>query len=231
MHASGKQNVAVAGFPVGAAPSDTEVVARVCAGDVELFEVLMRRHNRRVYRAIRSVLREEADVEDAMQEAYVSAFQHLDQYQGSAAFSTWLVRIAYNTALARVRARRPLTTVSDEREENTMLTSADVPEPERRASAREAAVLLERALDTLPELYRTVFVLREVEEMDTAECAGVLGVSEDVVKTRLHRARGALRERLLQVVGQGAGEAFHFEAPRCDRVVAGVFARLRSGRP
>jgi RNA polymerase sigma-70 factor (ECF subfamily) len=164
-----------------------------------------------------------------MQEAYVSAFQHLDQFQGSAAFSTWLVRIAVNTALARVRARRPMAAVSDEHEEDTMSMTPEVPEPERRAAAREAAALLERALDTLPELYRTVFVLREVEEMDTAECASALGVTEDVVKTRLHRARAALREQLLQVVGEGAAEAFHFEAPRCDRVVAGVFARLRLG--
>lgn len=211
-----------------AAPDDVDVVARAQAGDAAMFETLMRRHNRRVYRAIRSILSDEADVEDAMQEAYVSAFQHLDQFQGSSSFATWMVRIAINAALARVRAQRRLRLVPDEASalEGGVMSAQAWEHPERRARAHEAQRLLERAVDALPEMYRTVFVLREVEQMDTGETAAALGVSEDVVKTRLHRARAALREQLLQIVGERAADAFDFEAPRCDRVVHGVFARL-----
>lgn len=208
-------------------PSDPEVVRRVLQGDVALFELLMRRHNRVVYRSIRSILRDEADVEDAMQDAYVSAFEHLDQFNGQAAFSTWIVRIAINTALARVRAHGRLRLVSsDSLEGEPMIHPTEVPEPERSASSREAATLLEHALDAIPELYRTVFVLREVEQLDTAQTAEVLGVNDDVVKTRLHRARTALREQLLNLVGGAAKDAFDFQAPRCDRVAHAVMARI-----
>jgi RNA polymerase sigma-70 factor (ECF subfamily) len=213
---------------VVAGPPDAEVVRRVRAGDGALFELLMRRHNRRVYRAIRSILRGEADVEDAMQEAYVSAFEHLAQFNGQSSFSTWLTRIAVNTALMRVRSgRRRLTLVtSDSPEEETMPDPIEVPEPERQAASRETAAILEHALDAIPELYRTVFVLREVEQLDTSETAAVLGVGDDVVKTRLHRARTALREQLLTMVGGTAKDAFDFQAPRCDRVVRAVLARI-----
>lgn len=214
-----------------AGPPDAEVVRRVRAGDVALFELLMRRHNRRVYRTIRSILRDEADVEDAMQEAYVSAFEHLEQFNGQSSFSTWLVRIALNAALMKVRSRGRLRLVSSDGvldEEAAMADPIQVPGPERQAASRETAAILEHALDAIPELYRTVFVLREVEQLDTSETAAALGVNDDVVKTRLRRARVALREQLLLRVGAAAREAFDFQAPRCDRVVHAVLARLQS---
>ena len=135
-------------------------------------------------------------------------------------------------ALMRVRSsQRRLTLVSsDSPEEEKMSDPIEVPGPERQAASRETAAILEHALDSIPEFYRTVFVLREVEQLDTAETAAVLGVGDDVVKTRLHRARTALREQLLAMVGGTARDAFDFQAPRCDRVVHAVLARLASGR-
>jgi RNA polymerase sigma-70 factor (ECF subfamily) len=211
------------------APSDAEVVRRVLAGERALFEILMRRHNQRLYRTIRAILRDEAEVEDAMQQAYVSAYAHLAQFAGDASFSTWLTRIAVNEALGRLRRRAPLASLDETPETQVMSFDPSRDDPELRVARREASELLEAAVDELPAGYRTVFMLREVEGLSTAETAAALGVSEDVVKVRLHRARGALREALFERVGGAAREAFPFYAPRCDRVVAGVMARIGGG--
>jgi RNA polymerase sigma-70 factor (ECF subfamily) len=212
--------------------SDEQIVERVLAGDVALFEILMRRNNTRVYRTIRSFLRDESEVEDAMQATYVLAYSNLGSFRGGARFSTWLSRIAANEALGRLRRDRLRPTVGlSVLEEHAMSFDATTPStPEAYASRREAAAFLERVIDSLPEMYRVVFVLREVEGMDTAETASALDVSEEVVKTRLHRARAALRDRLERVVGAAAGEAFGFHASRCDRVVANVMRQITAGR-
>lgn len=206
--------------------SDAEVVRRVVTGDKASFEILMRRHNTRVWRAIRSVLRDDAEAEDAMQQAWLSAYLHLPQFQGGSAFSTWLTRIALNEGLARLRRRNPLALAAELPEDAMDSTLPPVVDPERRAAGRQLAALLEEALDALPLNHRTVIMLREVQGLSTAEAADVLGVSEEVVKVRLHRAKGALREALYERTGEAAGEAFSFLAPRCDRMVAAVFARL-----
>lgn len=216
----------------GGAPqlSDEELVSRVRSGEVALFEVLMRRNNPRVYHAIRSILRDEGEVEDAMQQAYLDAFLHLDQFAGGAAFSTWLTRIAVNEALGRLRGRARLVLVGEgeaEPDGSTEDFMRSPPEtPEERAAVREATALLERAVDDLPQSYRTVFMLREVEGLSTAETGQALGLTEETVKMRLHRGRLALKDALLQVAGQAATSAFPFFAPRCDRVVAKVMALL-----
>lgn len=202
--------------------SDEAIAARVLAGEVDRFEVLMRRHNQRIYRAVRSILRDESEVEEVMQQAYVSAYQHLDQFRGGARFSTWLTRIAVHEALCRVRRARPLVAIDGGGE--TM--AAEGPSPEERAAGRELVALLESALDELHENYRSVFVLREVEGLTTAEVAESLQISEDAVKQRLHRAKDQLRQRLAARVEAQAGGAFRFEAPRCNRVVAAVLARI-----
>lgn len=213
------------------APADGEVVARVLGGDVALFEVLMRRHNPRLYRAIRSVLRDEAEVEDAMQQAYLQAYAHLAEFQGHAAFSTWLVRIGVNEALMRLRGRDRLVPLADLRGEDgegADLEVEDVTEtgPEDAAVAREARALLEEAVDRLPLHLRTVYVLRELEQLSTAEVATALELGDEAVKVRLHRARLALRGLIAERVGHSAPEAFGFLAPRCDRVVAAVLAAI-----
>jgi RNA polymerase sigma-70 factor, ECF subfamily len=208
--------------------SDEEVVRRVCAGEVALFEVLMRRHNQRVYRAARAILRDEAEAEDVMQQAYVNAYTHLGQFTGRARFSTWLLRIATYEALARVRRRSRITEIE------AMTESGDGggilhdrgPNPERQAFIGELRRTLEGGVDALPEAYRSVFVLRDVEGLSTAETAECLGLSEDVVKTRLVRARAQLRRQVSEQIGRSVRDLFTFEAPRCDRIVAAVLAMI-----
>ncbi len=206
--------------------SDEEIVARVLEGEVALFELIMRRYNQRLYRVARAILRDDSEAEDVMQDAYVRAYQHLSQFQGRARFSTWLTRIAIHEALARVR-RRQRWPESLEPEESSMPSlSSAAPDPEYRASSSELQQLLEAAILKLPEAYRTVLVLRDVEEMSTAETAEAMGLSEENVKVRLHRAHGMLRRALFERVGASSTTAFLFNAARCDRVVSNVFARL-----
>lgn len=211
-------------------PSDEELARRVGAGETALFEVLMRRCNARVYRAVRALVRDEDEAEDVMQQAYVLAFTHLDQFQGSARFSTWLIRIAVNEALQHLRKRSRLVAIDGgtdaELEAGMKLLERDTPDPERQTSERELSRLLEATIDALPVPYRMVFMLREVDGLSTAETAEVLSVTQDVVKTRLHRARALLRDALETRLGGQLQEVFAFQAPRCDRVVAAVMARL-----
>jgi RNA polymerase sigma-70 factor (ECF subfamily) len=205
---------------------DAEIVRRVVQGDVDLFEVLMRRHNPLVYRTIRAILRDEAEVEDAMQQAYLRAYSHLRDFEGHAAFSTWLLRIAINEALGRVRSGARLTVVDEIPESEEPLMKEPEESPEQRASVREAVALVEEAVDALPAHHRTVFMLRHVQGLSTAEVAEGLGISEESVRIRLYRAHTAVREALFSRVRTSAREAFPFLAPRCDRVVAGVLGRI-----
>jgi RNA polymerase sigma-70 factor (ECF subfamily) len=201
--------------------TDDRIVERVRAGDAHLFELLMRRHNERLYRAVRSILRNEAEAEDAMQAAYLHAFAHLRDFEGRSSFATWLTRIAINEAFAR--RRRALRTVDTEEEPDL---PADTRSPEESTSDVESRRLLTRAIETLPEHYRTVFVLRQVQELSIEETATCLDVEPATVKTRLHRARALLRRRLLAELDPASRRVLPFEAPRCDRVVAAVLARI-----
>ena len=217
-----------------AALSDSDVVARVRAGESGLFEILMRRHNQRVYRAVRSVVREEADVEDVMQQAYVNAFTHLHQFEDRSQFSTWLIRIALNEAFGRRRklqlseslARTGSGAVGDDREAFMETLTAPGADPERQAYGQELRRALEEAVDALPETYRTVFMLRDVEGLSTSETGAGLGLGDEAVKTRLHRARAMIRRAVTVRLGEAAAGAFEFHAPRCDRVVSAVLARV-----
>jgi RNA polymerase sigma-70 factor (ECF subfamily) len=217
----------------GRAPAleDAEVVRRVLAGEVELFEVLVRRHDRRVYRTARGILRDEDEAEDAMQAAWVSAYQHLREYAGASAFSTWIVRIAANEALGRLRKRTRLVALDETEDEGGGIMDPRAENPEERAAAHEAIRLVERAVDGLAPGYRSVFMLRDVEQLSTAETAEALGLREDAVKVRLHRARGMLRRALGETVAQAAPEAFQFLAPRCDRMVSRVMTAIAALPP
>ena len=211
--------------------SDAEIIQQVLAGNTALFELLMRRYNERIYRAARSIVRDEQEAEDVMQQAYVNAFTHLRQFNGSAQFSTWLTRIAINEALARVRRQGRYEALDDDLSNvEPFMSTNPVPNPERQAFVGELRGLLEWAIDTLPDGMREVFVLRDVEGLSTAEVAESLEVSEDVVKTRLSRGRAALRRALLERTGASAPEAFRFYRPRCDRVVQQVLARIADQR-
>ncbi len=212
--------------------SDAQAIQQVLDGNTAMFELLMRRYNERVYRAARSIMRNEQEAEDVMQQAYVNAFTHLRQFNGSAQFPTWLTRIAINEALARVRRQGRYETFNDDLSNmEPFMPGTPTPSPERQAFAGELRGLLEWAIDALPDGMREVFVLREVEGLNTNEVAECLGVSADVVKTRLSRGRAALRRMLMERTGATAPEAFRFYRPRCDRVVAGVLARIGGERP
>jgi RNA polymerase sigma-70 factor (ECF subfamily) len=207
--------------------SDEDIVSRVVDGDTPLFEVLMRRHNQRIYRTARAILRDEREAEDVMQEAYVNAYAHLEQFDGRARFSTWLTKIAVYEALARARRRKRYESL-DEAPVETFTTSSSLPDPEQQAFGRELGRLIESAVDRLGDGYREVFMLRQVEGLSTAETADVLGVSQDVVKTRFSRARHALQRDLLDRTSAGSADVFTFGQARCDRLVAAVLARIGS---
>ena len=207
--------------------SDEAIVPRILAGEPHLFEILMRRHNERVYRAARAIVRDEREAEDVMQEAYVNAYTHLAQFDGRAKFSTWLTKIAVYEALGRARRQGRYESLEESTLE-TFMPGTSSPDPERQAFGRELGALIESAVDGLGNGYREVFMLRQVEGMSTAETAEALGVSEDVVKTRFSRARHAIQRDLLDRTGAASATAFTFGLARCDRVVAAVMARLPS---
>jgi len=209
--------------------SDSEVADRVAGGERGLFEILMRRHNQRIYRVVRAVLRDERDVEDVMQQAYINAFVHLHQFERRSQFSTWLTRIALNEAFARRKKTQATddSAIHDERSGELMNSiPSSLPDPERQAYAGELTRALEQAIDTLPETYRVVFMLRDVEGLSTLETAEGLGLGDEAVKTRLHRARAMVRRAVTERLGEQVPQAFQFHAPRCDRVVAAVLAHI-----
>jgi RNA polymerase sigma-70 factor (ECF subfamily) len=210
---------------VGLAPDDDEVVARVRAGDRLLFEVLMRRHNRTVFRAARAILRSDDEAEDVMQHAYVRAFEHLSEYEGRSRFSTWLTRIAIYEAFARLRRRERVALLEDSADAGQAMVDAQA-SPEQRVGDAELRVITEAAIDDLPQDFRVVFVLRAVEQMSVADVAASLGIPEDTVKTRYFRARQRLRRSLLERLDASAERTYEFYLDRCDRVVLAVFARL-----
>src|SRR6267378_761607 len=208
--------------------TDEEVVGRIRAGDTALYEIIMRRYNQRLYRVGRAILRDDAEAEDVMQDDYVRAYQHIDQFSGRAPFSAWLTRIAVHEALGRLRLRKRDQHLDDTEDDgelrmNIVETS---PDPEQNASRVELGQLLEEALLGLPEQYRTVVMLRDVEDLSTSETAAALDLTEQNVKVRLHRGHAMLRGWLFARVGPEAKKAFPFMGVRCDRVVHGVFARL-----
>lgn len=207
-----------------AALTDAEVVARVLDGDQPLFELLMRRYNRRLFRCAWSVLRDEALAQDAVQEAYLVAFQHLQQFRGPAGFGAWLARIAVRQAGRLAAKRGDLELVADP------AGVAREGGPDRTERRREVAQELEIAISALPQNFRLVFVLREIEELSIDETAAVLEVSVGTVKSRLNRAKQTLRQLLgpdlgVETLGLEV-EPLPFAGARCDAIVATVFARL-----
>jgi RNA polymerase sigma-70 factor, ECF subfamily len=207
--------------------TDADIVARVRSGETALFEVIMRRHNQRLFRAARAIVRNDTEAEDVMQESYVLSYEHLAQFEGRASLATWLTRIAVNEALGRLRRGRRVESIESTRapEAIHMVTPSST-SPEQETSDRELCALLERAVDRLSEDARTVFVLRAVEGMSGAETAECLGITEENVKTRLHRARASIQENLIDHADRVAPKSFAFHLARCDRVVAAVLARI-----
>jgi RNA polymerase sigma-70 factor (ECF subfamily) len=213
--------------PAAAADSDEALVARVRAGDTAQFEQLMRRHNQRVFRTARAIVRDDAEAEDVAQEAWVLAFAHLHTFAGRSAFSTWLTRIVINESFARLRRQRRAGVSLDEGAPMPAALADTASSPERDAYRRELAGLLEQAIDGLSVGPRAVFVLRMVEQLSVTETAELLGLTEEAVRTRLHRARNALRRDLLSRADAEVTTAFAFAGDRCNRITAAVMARIR----
>jgi RNA polymerase sigma-70 factor (ECF subfamily) len=216
-------------------PDDAELARRIGQRDERAFEAMMRRHNRMLYRLARSILKEEADAEDAVQEAYLAAYRNIASFRGGSRLSTWLGRIVINEALARLRKQKhaavivPFATVErgEPRIEEDEMADDRTEPPEAAAMRAELRRLLERKIDDLPAQFRTVFVLRDVEELSVEETAECLNVAAATVRTRAFRARALLRESLAQEVGVATVNAFGFAGERCDRIVAAVLDRLR----
>jgi len=209
--------------------ADAEVVERVRAGETGLYELLMRRYNQRLFRVIRSVVINDAEAEDVLQEAWVRAYEHLDQFAGRASFPTWVTRIAYYEALARTRKGKrwiPLENPEGEIMPAANRIQSTSETPESQAMRSQLGQMLETAVDALPENYRSVFMLREVEQLSTIETAECLGLSEEAVKTRLHRSRALLRSELEKHIGPAVAQAHSFLGVRCDRTVARVLERI-----
>jgi RNA polymerase sigma-70 factor (ECF subfamily) len=211
----------------GLEPADEDIVRRVLAGDVASFELIMRRYNQRVFRIVRSILGDDDEAEDVVQEAYVRAYEHLGRFEGRSKFSTWLTRIAVHEATARRRRRRRLRLVDLHDAETVRMQplSNDTNTPDEIGSA-ELGGVLRQAIDGLPAELRVVFTARLVEGLDTSEAAECLGLTEANVKVRLHRARSLLRERIDERMGTEVRRLYQFDGERCDRIVRRVMERL-----
>lgn len=214
---------------------DVELARRVGAGDAVAFEILMRRHNRLLFRTARSILRNDDDTEDVLQEAYLRAWRAFAAFRAESKVSTWLVRIVLNEALGRLRRRGaqviPIDASVLAEADNDATAMEDDPdqEPERVAMRSELRALMEKRIDALPDAFRTVFMLRAVEEMSVEETACALDIPEATVRTRFFRARSLLREGLSRDVDFAIGDAFAFAGARCDRIVANVLERISEG--
>jgi RNA polymerase sigma-70 factor, ECF subfamily len=216
-----------------AVPSDdAELVRRAFARDDTAFRIIMERHNRRLYRIARGILRNDTEAEDAVQEAYVSAFTHLDGFRGDSSLATWLARITMNEALGRLRRKRlavDLDTFEAQRTEAQIIQFPQTvasDDPERTMAQREILQLVEQATDNLPEIFRIVFITRVIEGMSVEETADLLGLQPETVKTRLHRARRLVREQLNKQIGPVLMDAFPFAGRRCKHMTDAVMQRL-----
>ena len=232
LHTSQRSAVSAA----SAIATDAELAERAASGDEVAFESIMRRHNRLLFRTARSILKSDAETEDALQEAYLRAWRALPSFRCESKLSTWLVRIVINEALGRLRRRSaqviPLDTAMESTDPDTQESMHDDPDqrPEQAAMRAQVRRLMEERIDTLPEAFRSVFMLRAVEELSVEEVSTVLDLPEATVRTRYFRARGLLREGLSRDVDLAIGDAFAFAGARCDRIVAAVLARLTDDR-
>jgi len=213
---------------------DRALVALACQREEAAFRLIMQRHNRRLYRVARGIVGNDAEAEDIVQETYLRAFTHLEGFRGEARLATWLTRIALNEALGRMRERRPTTGLDhldgiNEQGESRVIflpSARQDTNPEASAARAEVRRLLERAVDQLPPPFRSVFVMRDVEEMTIEETAHQLGLRPETVKTRLHRARRLLRQSLDETLASTLVDAFPFAGARCARITDAVLDRL-----
>lgn len=214
---------------------DVALVQLARQRNADAFRIIMQRNNQRLFRVARSVVQDDSEAEDVVQQAYVDAFASLGSFRGDSSLPTWLTRITLNEALGRLRRQRPMVDLEVLDADSTTGTSQVIPfplmsasaDPERAAAQSQIRHLIERAIDDLPEIFRTVFVMRDVEEMSIEETADFLGLPPATVKTRLHRARRQLRRALDEKVASTLAEAFPFDGKRCQQMTDKVLARLQ----
>ena len=217
--------------------SDSALVERIATGDQLAFEAVMRKYNGKLYRIARAILKNDSDAEDVLQDAYLDAYRHIREFRGGSELATWLTRIVINQALMRVRKERRRSSIIPFR--SALMHETDSPEaqvpdqqsesPSASAIRAETRRMLERRIDELPVAFRTVFIMREVEEMSVEETARCLSITPATVRTRLFRARALLREALAREIDTATGDVFAFAGARCDRIVSAVLARLNPG--
>lgn len=213
---------------------DAQLVELARNGDGGAFRIIMQRHNRRLYRVARSIVRSDSEAEDIVQEAYLHAFASLGSFRAESSLATWLTRITLNEALGRLRRQRPTVDLAtldlDETDAQRIIPfphmAAVAPDPERTVAQREIRRMIEHAIDDLPEAFRVVFVLREIEELSVEETAAFLGVNAATVKTRLHRGRRLLRQALDEQLASALTDAFPFDGMRCTRMADRILDRL-----
>ncbi len=215
-----------------AASDDAAHVQRALARDASAFRAIMQKHNRRIYRIARTILRNDADAEDAVQDAYVAAFANLASYRGESTLATWLSRIVMNEALGRLRRKRATVDLAALERQRSEAEIVQFPlstlndNPEQTMAQRQILQLVEQATDNLPEAFRLVFVTRVIEGMSVEETSELLGIKPETIKTRLHRARQLVRDQLEEEIGPVLMDAFPFDGPRCERVTEAVIKRL-----
>ncbi|MGX9181312.1 RNA polymerase sigma factor [Mesorhizobium sp. AA22] len=210
-----------------AASGEMQLVGRALAREGGAFRTIIKTHNQRLYRIARSVVRNDSEAEDIVQEAYVRAFAQLGDFRGESSLATWLSRIVINEALGRLRKRRRTVAMPQSLQAEIIkfpLNPSD--DPERTMAQRQILELVERATDRLPDVYRTVFVARVIEGLSIDETAELLDVRPETVKTRLHRARALVRKALDDQIGPVLLDAFPFAGRRCERLTAAVMQRL-----
>lgn len=206
-------------------PSDLELVSRILAGDQSMLELVMRRYNGLLYRLARAIVADDDEARDVVQAAYIQAYYHLEQFRGPFGIQSWLARIAVNEANARRRRKSPTLVCDDETLQ--AVAAHESFEPEHIAMSTQTTLLVERAIERLPDDFRAVFVLRGVQQLTVAETSAALGVKPATVKTRFHRARAMLRASLGPLPAEAVQRAFKFDGVRCDEIVAAVLQRLR----
>lgn len=209
---------------------ESEVIKRILSGEKELYEILVKRNNQKLYRIIRSYIKDDSEIEDIMQDSYVKAFTKLYQFKLESSFSTWLIRIGINESLARLKEKGKLYHLNEQSDNLRSNTILEIPDnrqlnPQDKMVLNETKQILENAIDSLDIKYKTVYVMKEVEEMSLKEIAIALDMSIANVKVRLHRSKEMLKEKLYEVANDK--NIFEFGFSRCDRITENVMKRIK----
>jgi RNA polymerase sigma factor (sigma-70 family) len=203
---------------------DSKIIEDILNGDKQKYALLMRKYNQRLYRIGKGYLKDEAEIEDVMQEAYIKGYQSLSKFENRSEFATWITRILINECLQRLKKKTRATLIDNNEENNEIMNLTDKTNPEKESLNKELKRNLEETIAQLPEKYRSIFIMREIEKMSIAETCDALDITESNVKIRLNRAKEMLRNSLMTTYPTGA--LYEFNLVRCDRIAANVLSRI-----